>query len=156
MKEKSKERLREDLMKYCNQIGILQEVPRLILDRKEMHTILVNAGKPKRCAGWGQCFRSLGIIFVDAGIRIHYPSRTYKGVRLPTRELIKHKSKYIDFRNTLVHELVHYRFAYLQHGRKFEKRINEILRGRTFEPKPLIKEAKKPKKEYNGSLDLFL
>lgn len=49
------ERLREDLVKYCNQIGI-QEIPRLILSRKEMHTILVNAGKSKRCAGWGQCF----------------------------------------------------------------------------------------------------
>lgn len=113
------------------------EVPRLILDRKEMHTILVNAGEPKRCAGWGQCFWSLKTIFVDTGIRIHYPSRQYVGVKLPTRQMIKHKSKYIDFRHSLVHELVHYRFAYLQHGKKFEKRINEILRGRIFEPKPI-------------------
>jgi hypothetical protein len=139
---KNKQRLNEDLVKYCKQIGITG-VPRLILDRKEMHAILVNAGKRKRCAGWGQCFRSMQTIFVDTGIRIHYPSRRYKGVKLPTRELVKHKSKYTDFRNTLVHELVHYRFAYLRHGKRFEKRINEILRGRIFD----TSNSKKAEKE---------
>jgi hypothetical protein len=139
-KQKNKERLKADLHKYCKQIGILDnEISRLILDRKKMHTILVNAGEPKRCAGWGECFRSLQTIFIDAGIRIHYPSRKYAGVKRPARESVKHKSQYIDFRNTLVHELVHYRFAYLQHGKKYEKRINEILRGRTFEPKSISK-----------------
>jgi hypothetical protein len=146
-------------VKYCNQIGIVEK-PILIEDRKQMHAILVNAGKPKRCAGWGQCFWDLNTIFVDTGLRIHYPSRRYKGVTRSARETVKHKSEYIDFRNTLVHELVHYRFRYLQHGWKFEKRINEILRGRTFEPKPLIKNEPKPKpkpkKEYNGTLDFFL
>ena len=117
-------------MKYCNQIGIVEK-PILVKDRKQMHAILVNAGKPKRCAGWGQCFWDLNTIFVDTGLRIHYPSRRYKGVT----------------------------FRYLQHGWKFEKRINEILRGRTFEPKPIKNEPKpkpKPKKEYNGTLDFFL
>ena len=134
MKEKNKERLKTDHVKYCKQIGIVRP-PRLILDRKEMHAVLVSAGKNKRCAGWGQCFRDMETIFVDTGIRIHYPSRMYKGWQNPQREQVKHKSKYIDFRNILVHELVHYRFAYLQHGKKFEKRIKEILQGRTFEPK---------------------
>jgi hypothetical protein len=133
MNTKSKERLKEDSMKYCKQIGIVQ-VPRLILDRREMHIILVNAGKPKRCAGWGECFRELDTIFVDAGIRIHYPSRQYAHWRKPDREYVKHKSKYIDFRNTLVHELVHYRWPKLRHGWRYEKRIQEILRGKTFEP----------------------
>lgn len=144
-------------MKYCNQIGIVEK-PILIEDRKQMHAILVNAGKPKRCAGWGQCFWDLNTIFVDTGLRIHYPSRRYKGVTRSARETVKHKSEYIDFRNTLVHELVHYRFRYLQHGWKFEKRINEILRGRTFEPRPFIKNEPKPKpkKEYNRTLDFFL
>lgn len=77
-------------------------------------------------------------IFVDAGLRVYHPSRQYVGVKLPARELVKHKSKYIDFRNTLVHELVHYRFAYLRHGKKFEKQIDKILRGRTFETKSIL------------------
>jgi hypothetical protein len=38
---------------------------------------------------------------------------------------------------TLVHELVHYRFPSMQHGRKFEQRIKEILSGTQFEPKHL-------------------
>jgi len=151
MKQKDKDRLRNDLVKYCNQIGII-DIPKLILDRKEMHVILVNAGQPKRCAGWGQCFWSMQTIFIDAGIRIHYPSRKYKGWRNPDRELVKHKSKYIDFRNTLVHELVHYRWPKLRHGRRYEKRIYEILRGRTFNP--IVESIEK--KEYDGNLDSFL
>jgi hypothetical protein len=99
-----------------------------------MHTILVSAGKPKRCAGWGQCITGMKTIFVDTGIRIHYPSRDYKGWQNPQRETIKHKSKYIDFRNTLVHEIVHYRFPKYRHGHRFERRIKEILQGRTLEP----------------------
>ena len=38
-------------------------------------------------------------------------------------------------KETLVHELVHYRFPSIQHGKRFEQRIKEILRGKTFEPK---------------------
>lgn len=34
-----------------------------------------------------------------------------------------------------MHELVHYRFAYLGHGKKFEERVDEVLRGGTFKPK---------------------
>lgn len=77
---------------------------------------------------------------------------------------MKHKSKYIDFRNTLVHELVHYRFPKMRHGWRYERRIIEILRGITFEPMPMhmpipipVEQAKpEPKKEYDGRLDYFL
>ena len=47
----------------------------------------------------------------------------------------KHKATYKDVVRTLVQELVHYRFSYMQHGRKFETRIDEILKGKIFEPK---------------------
>jgi hypothetical protein len=69
MKGRDLERLKNDFDKYCEQIGIVDKLM-LVVDRKEMHTILVNAGKPKRCAGWGECFWELKTIFVDAGIRI--------------------------------------------------------------------------------------
>ncbi len=37
-----------------------------------------------------------------------------------------------EARKVLVHELVHYRFDYMSHGKDFEKRINEVLSGREF------------------------
>jgi hypothetical protein len=134
MKQRDKERLKADHVKYCKQIGIT-EIPRLILDRKELHKVQVNAGQQKYGGGWGSCHKDLKTIFVDAGLRIHYPSKEYKGWKNSKRESIKHKSNYRDFRNTQVHELVHYQFSYLQHGKKFEQSLQEILRGRTFEPK---------------------
>jgi hypothetical protein len=131
MKSKQIQQLREDFDKYCRQIGIIDK-PRLVLRREEMHRIQVEAGHEKHCGGWGSCYQDLKCVFVDTGIRIHYPSRTYTGWKNPNRELVKHKSKYIDFRNTLVHELVHYRFPKYRHGKAFEKRVKEIIQDRPF------------------------
>ena len=168
MKGKELQRLRKDFVKYCDQIGIIEPRPRIVETRREMHHIQVNAGERKGCASWGQCFWHLGIIFIDTGVRIHYPSRTYKGFTRPDRERIKHKSKYIDFRRTLVHELVHWRFRKMRHGWRFERRVDEILRGRTFEPAgeiqmrkafalpPIVLQIPIKKKEYNGTLDYFI
>lgn len=36
--------------------------------------------------------------------------------------------------NTIVHELIHLRFPYLSHGKKFNKLVRQGLRGRTFAP----------------------
>ena len=36
--------------------------------------------------------------------------------------------------NTIVHELIHMRFPYLSHGRRFNKLIRQGLRGKTFPP----------------------
>ena len=165
MKSKQLEQLRKDFVKYCNQIGIIAELrPRLIETRKEMHQIEVDAGYRKYAASWGHCFWPLRCIFVDTGVRIYYPNRQYKGWRNPDRELIKHKVKYIDFRNTLVHELVHWRFPKMRHGWRFERRIDEILRGMTFEPMQMPRlqiplppiQVRTQKKEYTGTLDYFV
>ena len=34
--------------------------------------------------------------------------------------------------NTIVHELVHMRFKYLSHGKRFNKLVRQTLRGKTF------------------------
>ena len=34
--------------------------------------------------------------------------------------------------NTIVHELIHLRFPYLSHGKRFNKLVRQGLRGRTF------------------------
>jgi len=36
--------------------------------------------------------------------------------------------------NTLVHELIHLRFPYLSHGKRFNKLIRKTLKGKTFSP----------------------
>lgn len=36
--------------------------------------------------------------------------------------------------NTLVHELIHVRFPYLAHGKRFNKLVRQGLKGRTFLP----------------------
>jgi predicted metal-dependent hydrolase len=45
--------------------------------------------------------------------------------------------KFASFENlkhTIVHELVHYRFRYLRHGQRFEKRVSLILKGKRYRP----------------------
>ena len=39
-----------------------------------------------------------------------------------------------DLENTIVHELVHQRYPYLRHGRRFTKLVRPGLRGRKFPP----------------------
>jgi len=36
--------------------------------------------------------------------------------------------------STLVHELIHMRFPYLSHGKRFNKLVRQGLRGKTFPP----------------------
>ena len=36
--------------------------------------------------------------------------------------------------NTIVHELIHMRFPYLSHGKRFNKLLRQGLRGKTFLP----------------------
>jgi Zn-dependent peptidase ImmA (M78 family) len=36
--------------------------------------------------------------------------------------------------NTIVHELIHMRFPYLSHGKRFNKLIRQGLRGKSFPP----------------------
>ena len=36
--------------------------------------------------------------------------------------------------NTIVHELIHMRFPYLAHGKRFNKLVRQGLRGKTFSP----------------------
>jgi hypothetical protein len=147
MKAKNKEKLRTDLQKYSKQIGILpNEVLKLVLDRKEMRSLVTGRIRDsKRLAGHGECFYPIRTIFVDASYRLTndenenghlcyhavYDKKTGSWKWVPA----KRKTVYRDFLHTLVHELLHYRFAYLRHGKKYEQRITEILRGRTFEPK---------------------
>ena len=148
MKQKNKERLQQDKNRICRQIGILQnEEPALILDRKEMRSLVYGrVTDSKRLAGWGQCFYPIRTIFVDCSKTLEYKKDRYGNfVRKMSHidpktgsfvsRYVKQKRTYRSFLEVLVHELVHYRFAYLGHGKKLEQRVKEVLQGRIFEPK---------------------
>ena len=44
--------------------------------------------------------------------------------------------------NTIVHELIHMRFPYLAHGKRFNKLVRQGLRGKTF--LPYVKRSRTP------------
>ncbi|MFZ0555828.1 MAG: hypothetical protein WBL67_17420 [Nitrososphaeraceae archaeon] len=164
MKSKSKLRLHQDKSRICRQIGILpNEEPVLITERKQMRSkVYGKTQDSKRIAGYGECFYPIRTIFVDCSIRLkaqRWPEGglKYLGTWNSNKQgydwkLLKQNRTYIDVRNVLVHELVHYRFAYLQHGKKFEQRIKEILRGKTFEPKHVHLFSHMPK-SYRAGID---
>ena len=155
MKEVHKQRLYADLIRIADQIGILpEETPKLIFDRKEYHAMLVAEGQSKRAAYYGQCDWSLRTIFTDASRRTYSyctyrkpkgdylsvpnngkPGYSYRLHSYGSDEYKKVNASYRTKLHLLVHELVHYRFGYMSHNRKFEKRVKEILHGRTFPKK---------------------
>ena len=147
-KSKNKERLQQDKHRICRQIGILpHEEPTLIIDRKEMRTLLERRNQySKRIAGWGECVYAIRTIFVDCSKTLDWKKDRYGNyirklssfdpvTKTFRSKYVKYKRTYRSYLEVLVHELVHYRFAYLGHGKKFHQRIKEVLRGRTFEPK---------------------
>jgi len=62
----------------------------------------------------------------------------YYGVAYMQENLIFLNVRKIDDQklldNTIVHELIHMRFPYLSHGRRFTKLVRQGLRGKTFLP----------------------
>ena len=62
----------------------------------------------------------------------------YYGVSYMDENLIFINAKKIPdektLENTIVHELIHMRFPYLSHGRRFNKLVRQGLRGKTFPP----------------------
>jgi hypothetical protein len=143
MKTRDRERLYTDMLRYCDQIGILkEETPTLYLDKQE-YSALRKAGGSRavRDNRYGECNREQRAIFINSRTR-EYQIKQYlteigskrTGIRAHLRYV---KPTYRHYLHTLVHELVHYRFDSMPHGFKFDKRIKEILNGRQFEPKSI-------------------
>ena len=127
-------RLHKDFERLCELIGI-----------PESHKLLLATGKDeyremfmKRCAelklnyklknvkvryqrlGW--CNSELGIIFVDCHIK-----------RIMNNTLgYKQDATYEDHEDTLIHELVHYRFNIRRHPKKLFKLIDRVKAGESF------------------------
>ena len=146
MKQKNKEQLQNiDFPKYCKQIGILDsDELRLITNRKEYNELAAKHNDTgahkaidKNCLG--KCEYSIRAIFVNESPYLKH-GVTHRMIHGKGRmkgyyKLVPKRWNYYEQRHTLVHELVHYRFPYMNHGREFDDRIEQILKGRTFEPK---------------------
>jgi hypothetical protein len=122
-------KLHKDLKKYSEQIGISEEdIPELVTDRYQLRdAIMERNGDPsisnetyfKYKGRAGFHVRGLELIYVNCHQR--YQKETKKQLA------------YTNFLWVLIHELVHYRFEdELEHGREFDHRIREIIRGRIF------------------------
>src|SRR3972149_5072674 len=82
-------------------------------------------------------------IFEKVGIYSNRFSIPEPKVLLTTREVLdmpkemtegRRTSDYKSLDNTIVHELIHMRFPYLSHGKRFNKLVRQGLRGKTFPP----------------------
>ena len=111
--------IHEQLVLRCEQLGI-EEIPKLVFSRKDVLAMPLEHTAGRRTSTHrylGICYREARTIFLN--IRSKYVKRL-KGRRSGSLE------------ETMVHELVHYRFGYLGHGRKFEDRVKKIFEGKTY------------------------
>jgi hypothetical protein len=111
--------IEKELRKYAKQIGITDyDISDVFFSEEE-----VNAMPLELTAGirnvtfkcYGACLIEAKTIFIN----------------------VKKHTSFERLKHTIVHELVHYRFRYLKHGRKFEKRISLILGGKRYRTKSL-------------------
>ena len=62
----------------------------------------------------------------------------YYGVAYMQENLVFINARKIEdeksLENTIVHELIHMRFPYLSHGKRFNKLVRQGLKGKTFPP----------------------
>ena len=114
--------IEKTVRKYGQQIGITaQEMPDIVFTRREVLAMPKELTAGRRTV----THKCLGICFCRA--------------RTILINVKKHTS-YDDLKHTIVHELVHYRFRYLKHGMRFEKRISLIQRGKRYNVKVLYPE----------------
>jgi hypothetical protein len=111
--------IEKKVREYGQQIGIIaREMPNMVFTRREVLSMSkeLTAGRrtvTHKCLGI--CFRSAKTILIN----------------------VKKHTSYEDLKHTIVHELVHYRFRYLKHGNRFEKRISLIQRCKRYKVKIL-------------------
>ena len=98
---------------YSNRFSISE--PTVFLTTKEVF----NAPKTVTHGRRTSAYKYYGIAYLQHNI-------IFINVRkIPTKKILE---------NTIVHELIHMRFPYLAHGRRFDKLVQNALNGSTFGP----------------------
>ncbi len=98
---------------YANRFSILE--PKVLFTTKEVLEMPKEKTEGRRTSAYkyyGVAYMQENLIFINV------------------RKIADQKS--LD--NTIVHELIHMRFQYLSHGRRFNKLVRQGLRGKTFLP----------------------
>ncbi len=100
--------LLERVDKYCKQLGVTP-IPKIVWNRNELKEVRPDKRRVSKNT-LGECY------FAEPLIYINYPR--HKGL--------------IQLDSTLRHELIHYRFTGIPHGKKFHKKMKELKAGMTW------------------------
>jgi len=98
---------------YANRFSILE--PKVLFTTKEVLEMPKEMTEGRRTSA----YKYYGVAYMQENL-----------IFLNVRKIDDQKS--LD--NTIVHELIHMRFPYLSHGRRFNKLVRQGLRGKTFLP----------------------
>ena len=98
---------------YSNRFSIPE--PHVLLTTKEVLEMPKNMTEGRRTSAYkyfGVSYLQHNLIFINVR-------------KIPDEKTLE---------NTIVHELVHMRFPYLSHGKRFNKLVRQGIRGKTFLP----------------------
>jgi len=98
---------------YANRFGIQE--PKVLLTTKEVLEMPKEMTEGRRTSAYkyyGVSYMQHNMIFVNVR-------------KMPDEKTLE---------NTIVHELIHLRFPYLSHGKRFNKLVRQGLGGKTFAP----------------------
>ncbi|HYL66756.1 MAG TPA: hypothetical protein VEU72_06345 [Nitrosopumilaceae archaeon] len=98
---------------YANRFGIQE--PRVLFTTKEVLEVPKEMTEGRRTSAYkyyGVSYMQHNMIFVNVR-------------KMPDEKTLE---------NTIVHELIHMRFPYLSHGKRFNKLVRQGLAGKTFAP----------------------
>lgn len=98
---------------YSNRFSICE--PRVLLTTKEVLEMPKELTEGRRTTAYkyyGVSYLHSNLIFINVR-------------KIPDKKILE---------NTIVHELIHMRFPYLAHGKRFNKLVRQGLRGKTFLP----------------------
>ena len=98
---------------YSNRFGI--EEPKVLLTTREVLNMPKEITQGRRTSA----YKYLGVSYLQHNL-----------VFINMRKLSDEKT----LENTIVHELIHMRFPYLSHGKRFNKLVRHGLAGKTFAP----------------------
>ena len=106
-------RILEKVGIYSNRFSIIE--PRVLLTTKEVLEMPKEITEGRRTSAYkyyGVSYLQHDLIFINVR-------------KIPDEK---------NLENTIVHELIHMRFPYLAHGKRFNKLVRQGLRGKTFSP----------------------
>ena len=98
---------------YSNRFGI--EEPKVLLTTREVLNMPKEITQGRRTSA----YKYLGVSYLQHNL-----------VFVNMRKISDEKT----LENTIVHELIHMRFQYLSHGKRFNKLVRRGLAGKTFAP----------------------